>query len=352
MYKSTKENHGNYNLFTYLQRGVELCSIKEFCRFRRKYRPNLSFIGSCIMLVDYYICLIRYGATVCDYFEYQFWKKKHCERKEYVTMLFSRAIQKRYNHGDKEVFIDKLKFNKVYSDFRTTKSMDMNRGGYDSFVEFVKSCNGKILMKPLMGASGVGIYKPNVSSDEKIATLYKEIINSGEDYLAEQLFKQTGILHDVNPSAVNTVRIFTLNDGENVYLMCAGLRIGSGKSIVDNIHSGGCVCELDKETGTVIGPGYNLLGERFVRHPVTKVMIPGIKVPLWNKVLQNVKKAALVSPHLGHCAWDVAVSEAEISLIEANEQGNFDLIQCCSQRGFKKDYVLAMKGKTAGLFKL
>lgn len=134
--------------------------------------------------------------------------------------------------------------------------------------------------------------------------------------------------------------------------MCAGLRIGSGKSIVDNIHSGGCVCELDKETGTVIGPGYNLLGESFVRHPVTKVMIPGIKVPQWDKVLQTVKKAALISPHLGHSAWDVAVSEAEMSLIEANEQGNFDLVQCCSQRGFKKDYLLAMKGKTAGLFKL
>lgn len=133
--------------------------------------------------------------------------KKHCERKEYVTMLFSWTIQKRYNHGDKEVFIDKLKFNKIYCNFRTTKSFDMNVG-VDSFVEFVKSCNRNILMKPLMGAFGQGIYKPDVSSDEKIAALYKKIKNSGEDYLAEQIFEQTGILHDVNPSAVNTVRIF------------------------------------------------------------------------------------------------------------------------------------------------
>ena len=129
MYRSTKENHGNYNLFAYLQRGIELCSIKEFNRFKRRYRPNLSLIGSCAMLVDYYISLVRYGATVCDYFEYQFWRKKHCERKEYITMLFSRTIQKRYNHGDKEIFIDKLRFNQIYSKFRTTKSFDFKLEG-------------------------------------------------------------------------------------------------------------------------------------------------------------------------------------------------------------------------------
>lgn len=43
MYKSTKENHGNYNLLSYLQRGVELCSIKEFNHFRKRHCPNLFY---------------------------------------------------------------------------------------------------------------------------------------------------------------------------------------------------------------------------------------------------------------------------------------------------------------------
>lgn len=203
-----------------------------------------------------------------------------------------------------------------------------------------------------MGASGQGIYKPDVSSDDKIKKLYNKIQKSDGEWLAEQIFIQTGILHDLNPASVNTVRIFTLNDGKNIYLMCAGLRIGNGESIVDNIHSGGCVCELDKESGTAVGPGYNLKGERFIRHPSTKVMIPGVTVPMWGKILQTIKEAALVNPNLGHCAWDVAVSESEISLIEANEQGNFDLIQCSSQKGCRNDYQLAMNGKVESLFKI
>lgn len=306
------------------------------------------------MLIDYYGALIRHGATVSDYFEYQFWKKKNVERSEYVTMLFSQKIQKRFNKGDKTVFIDKVKFNKTYAAFRSIKSMDLSTDEFSSkdFVEFVKLCDRKILMKPLMGASGRGIYKADVSTDEKALDLFEKIKIDGVDYLAEELFQQTGSLHDINPACLNTVRIFTLYDGANLYLMCAGVRIGGGKGIVDNIHSGGMVCELEKETGTIIGPGYNLLGQRFVHHPMTGKLLPGTVVPQWTRVLDTIKNAAMVSPNIGHSAWDVAISDTDVTLIEANEQGNFDLIQSCSQRGCKRDYIKVMKGNPEGLMKL
>lgn len=131
MYKSTKENHGKYTIFSYVQRGLELCSPKLFREFKKRYLPNTGGVKSFLMLLDYYSSLIRFGATVTDYFEYQFWKKRNIERAEYVTMLFSRKIQKMYNHGDMEVFIDKVKFNERYSDFRSIKSFDLSteRGG-------------------------------------------------------------------------------------------------------------------------------------------------------------------------------------------------------------------------------
>ena len=351
MYYSNKENQGSYTIVSYIKRGLELTSVKEFNKFRKRYLPNQAWSKNVFMLFDYYSSLIRYGATVCDYFEYQFWKKTNVARSEYVTMLYSRRIQKIFNRGDKTVFLDKVKFNDIYSKFRTIKSIDLSTDEFnlDDFLKFVKECNGEILMKPLMGASGHGIYKPDVSSEEKCIALYRRIKDSGDDYLAEEIFKQTGSLHEINPSCLNTIRIFTLNDGENVYLMAAGVRIGGGRSIVDNIHSGGMVCELDKKTGTIIGPGYNLRGERFVYHPVTGKLLPGTVVPQWETVLLTIKRAAMVTPNLGHSAWDVAVSEAEVSLIEANEQGNFDLIQCCCQRGCKSDYLKVINHNPDGL---
>lgn len=268
-----------------------------------------------------------------------------------MTMLFSRKIQKIFNKGDKTVFIDKVKFNKAYAEFRSIKSMDLSTDDFlvDDFVEFVRTCNREVLIRPLMGASGQGIYKGDVSTDDKAIALFKKVKKDGADYLAEELFEQTGSLNKANPACLNTVRIFTLSDGKNVYLMCAGVRIGGGKGIVDNIHAGGMVCELEKESGTIVSPGYNLKGDRFVHHPVTSVLLPGLVVPQWQRVLETIKKAAMVTPNIGHSAWNVAVSETEVCLIEANEQGNFDLIQSCSQRGCKKDYLKVINGDTEGL---
>ena len=41
MYKSTKENKGEYNLKTFIKRGIELTSISEFNRFRKCYLPQM-----------------------------------------------------------------------------------------------------------------------------------------------------------------------------------------------------------------------------------------------------------------------------------------------------------------------
>lgn len=79
------------------------------------------------------------------------------------------------------------------------------------------------------------------------------------------------------------------------------------------------------------------------------VFLPGLRVPQWNKVLETVKKAALMIPDFGHIAWDIAVSESDVTLIEANEQGNFNLIQCAGGRGYKKDYLRVINGDTGGL---
>lgn len=354
MYHSTKENKGNYTIATFIKRGLELTSFREFNKFCKIYLPDCGGVNRFIMLLDYYTSLIRFGAVVPDFFEYQFWKKKNVERAEYVTMLFSRKIQKIFNKGDKTIFIDKVKFNKVYADFRSIKSLDLSTDEFSkqNFVDFVKACNRKVLMKPLMGASGQGIYKADVSTDEKAEALFEKIKRDGIDYMAEEIFQQTGPLHKANPACLNTVRIFTLNDGKNIYLMCAGVRIGGGKDVVDNIHAGGMVCELDKQSGTVVGPGYNLRGDKFVHHPVSGVLLLGLVVPQWKRVLDTVKKAAMVTPNIGHSAWDIAVSETDVTLIEANEQGNFDLIQCCSQRGCKMDYLKVINGNTKGLMKL
>lgn len=41
MYRSTKENKGEYTIKSFIQRGLELTSVSEFNRFRKRYLPQI-----------------------------------------------------------------------------------------------------------------------------------------------------------------------------------------------------------------------------------------------------------------------------------------------------------------------
>ena len=157
------------------------------------------------------------------------------------------------------------------------------------------------------------------------------------------MFVQLGALSEINPSSVNTVRVYTVWDGKEVNVMNTFVRFGAPGAFVDNIHGGGMCCEVDKVSGKIIAPGYDLQNHRFVRHLASNRIVAGIQVPQWGKVIETVKAAALLHTEIGYSAWDLAVSDDEITIIEANDQGNFDLPQCALQRGIKKDYEEVLK---------
>ena len=102
-------------------------------------------------------------------------------------------------------------------------------------------------------------------------------------------------------------------------------------------------CEVDPNTGIVIGRGYNLSGKKWLYHPVTGKMLIGIQIPNWDRVIKMVTEAAKMFPNQGHVAWDIGVSESAVAIIEGNDGGNFDLPQVCMQCGLKQLYKSAIK---------
>ncbi len=294
-------------------------------------------------LVDYYLCLMRYGAIVADYFEYEFWKKSSTVKKEYVTMLDAKRITRHFNKGRIEVFNDKQKFNLFFKEYHKLKDWYFPTDKKEEdFVKWVQDCKRAVLVKPTTGASGVGIYKPDVSTDEKIINLYQKL-KDNDDCFCEEIFNQTGVLHQLNPSSLNTIRIYTLNIKGDIVIMNASVRIGAGNSVVDNIHSGGMVANIDLQKGWITDAAYNLTGERFLFHPFTGELIAGVIIPRFEEVKVLCKEAASRIHDVGFIAWDVAVSEETVCLIEGNNGGNFDAIQCSAQKGCRAEWMDAMK---------
>ena len=345
MYKDDlKDENGQLGRLDYIKRGLYLIGWKLFKDLAYKTIPHYSRLGLFCLYLDFLKCFIRYGAAATDYFEYRFFEKKHILRKTYITKKHARHIQQCFNKLDGVKFVyNKLLFNKEYAEFRDTDYFEFP-GTEKSFIDFVIKCNRNIIAKPIYGFSGCGIYKPDVSTNEKAQKVYRKHYNDGI-YMMEEYFCQTGILGKINPSSVNTVRIYTLFDGEKVHVMNTCVRFGAADSIVDNIHGGGMCCEVDEETGVIISVGVDLVGNKYYKHKASGLYVLGAKVPQWKRVLDTVLKAALVHPEVGYVGWDIAVSDEKLTIIEANEVGNIDLPQCCCQRGLKEEYDRILKIK-------
>lgn len=342
MYHSLKRTNGTYSLAGYLKRGAKLTGIPELKKYFNRRMPDAGILRRIGISLDYYGALIRYGATVSDYFEYEFWKKRACFRKEYITKLYHRKIQKRHNIGSTEPLSNKLLFNEVFKEFRAgIRGFTFDRSE-DEFLAFVRECDRDIIAKPFTGFSGQGIYLPDVSTDEEARKVYAKLKADG-NYFVEKVFHQKGVLHEIHPYAVNTVRVLSLNDGQQVHHMYAYARFGGSERPVDNNHSGGMSCEVDLDSGRIISVARNLNGDRFVRHPMSGKFFPGTQIPNWPAVKELVVKAAQKLPEVGYIGWDIAISDDGICLIEGNECANVDGAQVSGQRGLKALYEPYMK---------
>ena len=337
-----KSVDGSYTQLNFIKRCLQLFAYKNFLHYQRIYNPEWGRVTRILVFFDCLWCLLRYGAIYSDYFEYKFVEKSHYSRRTYVTKGKSRKIQKIFNRAGARCMFDKLTFNREYAQFRTLKDFEFSSSKKD-FIKFVKDCNRQIIAKPFFGYSGNGIFIPDVSTDERASDLYDALLKDG-NYFCEELFIQTGVLHDINPSSVNTVRIYTLHDGVNVHIMGTYARIGGKNSIVDNIHGGGVCCTIDKETGIITSLGEDLKGNHVLFHPATGTLIPGNHIPQWSVIIDMVKKAANIHPEVGYTGWDFAVSDNAVCIIEANEQGNFNLPQTAMGRGVLPDYNAILKG--------
>ena len=83
------------------------------------------------------------------------------------------------------------------------------------------------------------------------------------------------------------------------------MRCGSGGGCIDNYCSGGIATRIDIEKGVGISDGINTRHERFAKRPDSGVFLHGFQVPHWEKVIELVKRAALVVPGVNYIGWGV-----------------------------------------------
>ena len=113
------------------------------------------------------------------------------------------------------------------------------------------------------------------------------------------------------------------------------VRIGRGKSIVDNLHSGGMVANVDMATGRLETNGADRNGTMFEEHPETHTTIKGFQVPYFEEALEMVKEAITKYNVEGYIGWDIAISKDGPKLLEVNDRPGADGLQTAYAQEYK-----------------
>lgn len=315
--------------------------LNRFRNIKNVYIGKTSSLVTIRYFLDYLKVLMTDGASFNDYFGYKFYKLNNKGRREYITLRRTRRLQRICNH-EKHIdnFRDKIKFNTLFNRYLGRKWLDVSSASYEEFKLFLSSIGESVFVKDVNGLCGRGVERYNLK-DIDSKELYEKLRGTTDSrFLLEEPIKQSGILNDLHPWSVNTVRITTVlsDDGKEVNIMGAVLRIGTGRDHRDNLHAGGIAAQIDVESGIIIQSGFDKADNSYITHPDTKNKIVGVSIPDWEKCKEYIKQVAKVEPNVRYVGWDVVIKgDGSFILIEGNDNGDHD-VQQLHYKGLWKEY--------------
>ena len=150
------------------------------------------------------------------------------------------------------------------------------------------------------------------------------------DFVVQKGIKQRVDFSEINNSSVNTLRIIVQFEGALPKIRVAVLRIGRGGKDVDNSHQGGISVEINIKTGSLSDVAHaEHGGDKLYCHPDTGFRFRGTKIKAWDTICNEILEYSKAFPELEEFAWDVAVTDHGVQMIELNLEYGISHLQCC-----------------------
>lgn len=288
-------------------------------RFMRHVRIR-DGIGRARQVIAFVGDSLRYNISPLEWYQFGFSGLGPAEKSTWAGTGTMYEFQLVANPPDKRgVLDDKRLFYSAYGEFFRHSVWSIEELQDDPrLAGRVLSAHERLVFKDATGKCGSGV-QIHSSANLEPHTLVDWMRKCGFD-MVEAFVEQHPALQALSPSAVNTVRIFTLVDeaGEYRVLGCR-LRI-SVNSHVDNMAAGNLAAPVDEQTGIVTGPGVysDITRPPEKVHPVTGTPIIGFQVPFWREALELVRKASLLHTENRSIGWDLVITPDGPGLIEGN----------------------------------
>ena len=267
-----------------------------------------------------------------EYRMYRFYEKSCRARNRFLTEYRKTQVCSLLNPQKyRSLFDNKNEFHQYFSEFTHRKWLFAPEVSDQQIEDFLRE-QRQVIAKPHNRDRGEGVYKLCYSEVTDIKVFCESARR--DTLILEEIIKQHPDLSSINSSSVNTVRIYTMLDKENVpHILFANLRMGTEGTVVDNLNSGGVIAQIDLDSGVLFTRGAQKNLQTHVKHPTSGVVLPGFQVPHWEAVKKMVLHTATMSPKTRWVGWDVAITEQVPLLLEGNMEPGVEGTQSLSQMG-------------------
>ena len=251
-----------------------------------------------------------------DYFVNRLWRKSRSEINTFITIGKMYKLRKIYNYkGNYKRFSDKAQFNTFFHDYVKRAWITVDDATDEEIAIFIKN-NKKFICKPQSSHGGRGIMLYHVNDEINTQTIRQEL----KGYELEELIIQHDRLQEINPHSVNTLRITTIKEDDDVHIISAMFRCGTKDAPVDNWSQGGLTAAVDIDTGIIFTKAIQKLPRRrdYVIHPTSGVVLVGFQIPFWEETKQMVYDMASRIDDVRMVGWDMAITNDGPCVVEGN----------------------------------
>ncbi len=152
----------------------------------------------------------------------------------------------------------------------------------------------------------------------------KELVGGLDRYIVTAFVEQASYSRAIQPSTTNTLRVLVLADEAGPFISSVVHRFGTARSFpIDNFHQGvgGLCAAVDTAAGKLgkaVTLDKNLRRAWHSAHPETGAQMEGVCVPGLANALEGVLAAMRCFPEAVCVGWDLVITDAGFSILEAN----------------------------------
>ena len=228
----------------------------------------------------------------------------------------------RLNYYDfRLAYVDKALYDTFFPDVNrpTTVIKNINGYFYDGNKSITKAealarCSSlpEAIIKPTLGGmrgQGVGFFSTDNGITDKGLPVEKVLSNYKVNYIVQEKVHQHEDMARLNPTSLNTLRVLTYRDGDQIFALYAIARIGKSGQYIDNLSAGGVFADVNLETGRVIKCGYGTYKENHLLTTSVGTPLDNYLIPSFDKVISLAKELHTRLPYFNLIGWDFGIDE-------------------------------------------